>query len=30
VIAAGEGALAGMAVEKALRGRKQIIVDWVK
>lgn len=30
VIAAGEGARAAMAVEKVLRGRKQIIVDWVK
>ena len=30
VIAAGEGALAGMAVEKALRGRKQIVMDWAK
>lgn len=30
VIAAGEGALAGMAVEKTLRGRRQIIVDWAK
>lgn len=30
VIAAGEGAQAAMAIEKTLRGRKQIIVDWVK
>jgi thioredoxin reductase (NADPH) len=30
VIAAGEGALAGMAAEKALRGRKQIVLDWKK
>ncbi len=30
VIAAGEGAQAAMAVEKVLRGRKQILVDWVK
>ena len=30
VIAAGEGAAAGMALEKALRGRKQIVVDWAK
>lgn len=30
VIAAGEGARAAMAAEKALRGRKQILVDWVK
>ena len=30
VIAAGEGARAAMAVEKVLRGRKQILVDWVK
>ena len=30
VIAAGEGAIAGMALEKALRGRKQIVVDWAK
>lgn len=30
VIAAGEGALAGMAAEKALRGRKNIVVDWAK
>jgi thioredoxin reductase (NADPH) len=30
VVAAGEGAVAGMAVEKALRGRKQIKADWAK
>ena len=30
VIAAGEGAVAGMAVEKVLHGRKQMIVDWAK
>jgi len=30
VIAAGEGAVAGMAVEKTLRGRKQIKADWAK
>jgi thioredoxin reductase (NADPH) len=30
VIAAGEGAVAGMALEKALRGRRKIIVDWAK
>ncbi len=30
VVAAGEGAVAGMAVEKALRGRKQMVVDWAK
>ena len=30
VIAAGEGAIAGMALEKALRGRKKIVVDWAK
>jgi thioredoxin reductase (NADPH) len=30
VIAAGEGALAGMSAEKALRGRRQIVVDWAK
>lgn len=30
VIAAAEGAVAGMAVEKVLRGRKQMIVDWSK
>lgn len=30
VIAAGEGAVAGMALEKELRGRRKIIVDWAK
>jgi len=30
VISAGEGAVAGMAVEKFLRGRKQFAVDWQK
>jgi Thioredoxin reductase len=30
VVAAGEGAAAGMAAEKALRGRRQAIVDWAK
>lgn len=30
VVAAGEGAVAGMAVEKVLRGRKQIKADWAK
>jgi len=30
VVAAAEGAVAGMAVEKALRGRKQLVVDWAK
>jgi len=30
IIAAGEGALAGMSAEKALRGRRQIVVDWAK
>lgn len=30
VIAAGEGALAGMSAEKALRGRRHIVVDWAK
>ena len=30
VIAAGEGATAGIAVEKLLRGRKQLVVDWAK
>ncbi len=28
VVAAGEGAVAGMAVEKMLRGRRQIKADW--
>ena len=30
VIAAGEGAFAGMAAEKVLRGRNQIVMDWKK
>jgi thioredoxin reductase (NADPH) len=30
VVAAAEGAVAAMAVEKVLRGRKQIAVDWAK
>ncbi len=30
VIAAAEGAVAGMAVEKVLRGRKQLVADWPK
>lgn len=30
VIAAAEGAIAGIAAEKALRGRKQMAVDWSK
>jgi thioredoxin reductase (NADPH) len=30
VIAAGEGAVAAMSAEKAIRGRKNAIVDWVK
>ena len=30
VVAAGEGAVAGMAVEKTLRGRRQIKADWAK
>jgi thioredoxin reductase (NADPH) len=30
VISAAEGAIAGMAVEKVLRGKKQIAVDWAK
>ncbi len=30
VVAAAEGAVAAMAVEKALRGRKQLAVDWAK
>lgn len=30
VVAAAEGAVAAMAVEKALRGRKQLAVDWSK
>ncbi len=30
VVAAAEGAVAGMSVEKVLRGRKQLVVDWSK
>lgn len=30
VVAAGEGAVAGIAVEKNLRGRKQMLADWSK
>jgi thioredoxin reductase (NADPH) len=30
VVAAAEGAVAGMAIEKILHGRKQMIVDWAK
>ena len=30
VVAAAEGAVAGMAVEKQLHGRKQLAVDWSK
>lgn len=30
VVAAAEGAVAGMAVEKVLRGRKQLVADWSK
>jgi len=30
VIAAAEGAVAGIAVDKVLRGRKQLAVDWSK
>jgi thioredoxin reductase (NADPH) len=30
VVAAAEGAVAGMAVEKQLRGRKQLVTDWSK
>jgi thioredoxin reductase (NADPH) len=30
VIAAGEGAVAAMSAEKAIRGRKKAIVDWAK
>jgi thioredoxin reductase (NADPH) len=30
VVSAGEGAVAGMAAEKFLRGRKQFAVDWKK
>lgn len=30
VVAAAEGAIAAMAVEKAIRGRKKVLVDWTK
>jgi len=30
VVAAADGAIAGMAVKKTLRGRKQLTVDWSK
>lgn len=30
VIAAGEGAIAGMSVEKSLRGRSKVALDWGK
>ncbi|HRF46444.1 MAG TPA: FAD-dependent oxidoreductase [Anaerolineales bacterium] len=30
VVAAAEGAVAGMSVEKHLNGRKQLVVDWSK
>jgi len=30
IIAAGEGAVAAMSAEKALRGRRKAIVDWAK
>ncbi len=30
VVAAAEGAVAAMAIEKQLRGRKQLSVDWSK
>ena len=30
IVAAAEGAVAGMAVEKVLRGRKQLVADWSK
>ncbi len=30
VVAAAEGAVSGMAVEKMLRGRKQLVADWSK
>jgi thioredoxin reductase (NADPH) len=30
VVAAAEGAVAGMAVEKVLHGRKEMVVDWSK
>lgn len=30
VVAASEGAVAGMAVDKVLRGKKQVVADWSK
>ncbi len=30
VVAAADGAVAGMSVDKVLRGRKQVVVDWSK
>jgi thioredoxin reductase (NADPH) len=30
VVAAAEGAIAAMAVEKQLRGRKKMVLDWSK
>jgi thioredoxin reductase (NADPH) len=30
VVAAAEGAIAAMAVEKQLRGRKKLVPDWSK
>jgi thioredoxin reductase (NADPH) len=30
VVAAAEGAVAAMAVEKHLHGRKQMMADWAK
>lgn len=30
VVAAAEGAIAGMAVEKQIRGRKKLVLDWSK
>jgi thioredoxin reductase (NADPH) len=30
VVAAAEGAVAGMAVDKHLHGRKQLVADWAK
>jgi thioredoxin reductase (NADPH) len=30
VVAAAEGAVAAMSVEKAIRGRKKVLVDWTK
>lgn len=30
IVAAAEGAVAGMAAEKVLRGRKQLVADWSK